>query len=326
MRPIADAARPRSRCPARSAPRRPVAGDARQRAGHQGGDGDGKRAKRDSCEDVRLPRALAPSTRPDRRVRPVARLSIEVGSAHASFDSPPRRPGCLPVGRRRGRRAARRARPKPARKAGEAAAEGGQAQPGPEGGRRLPGDGDGPAARRCRPAPALADWAAATDVTPEHVAQRTGADKALAALVGSTTRDRQDQGAAQEREAAGRPDRPPAPQAAARRRREPRDDPGGGRQARRAGDASSRRSSTATPSACSRRAPAARKPITANDIDDVLKKSRDLDERQRIWTVSKEIGRPLKPGLDRAASSCATRSRARWATTRSSRSRSPTTA
>ena len=39
------------------------------------------------------------------------------------------------------------------------------------------------------------------------------------------------------------------------------------------------------------------KPTTANDIDDVLKKSRDLGERQRIWTVSKEIGRPLKPGL-----------------------------
>jgi peptidyl-dipeptidase A len=39
------------------------------------------------------------------------------------------------------------------------------------------------------------------------------------------------------------------------------------------------------------------KPITANDIDDVLKKSRDLNERQRFWTVSKEIGRPLKPGL-----------------------------
>ena len=33
----------------------------------------------------------------------------------------------------------------------------------------------------------LADWAAATDVTPEHVAQRTGADKALAAVSGSTT-------------------------------------------------------------------------------------------------------------------------------------------
>ena len=37
--------------------------------------------------------------------------------------------------------------------------------------------------------------------------------------------------------------------------------------------------------------------VTANDIDDILKKSRDLAERQRIWTVSKEIGRPLKPGL-----------------------------
>src|SRR5438128_122100 len=32
-----------------------------------------------------------------------------------------------------------------------------------------------------------ADWAAATDVTVEHTAQRTGADKALAALIGSTT-------------------------------------------------------------------------------------------------------------------------------------------
>ncbi len=31
----------------------------------------------------------------------------------------------------------------------------------------------------------LADWAAATDVTPEHTGQRTGADKTLAALAGS---------------------------------------------------------------------------------------------------------------------------------------------
>src|SRR4029077_19828847 len=36
---------------------------------------------------------------------------------------------------------------------------------------------------------------------------------------------------------------------------------------------------------------------TANQIDDVLRKSRDLAERQRIWIASKEIGRPLKPGL-----------------------------
>ena len=36
---------------------------------------------------------------------------------------------------------------------------------------------------------------------------------------------------------------------------------------------------------------------TANQIDDILRKSRDLNERQRIWVASKEIGRPLKPGL-----------------------------
>ena len=33
---------------------------------------------------------------------------------------------------------------------------------------------------------ALADWAAATGVTPEHVAKRTGGDKGLAALIGAT--------------------------------------------------------------------------------------------------------------------------------------------
>lgn len=38
-------------------------------------------------------------------------------------------------------------------------------------------------------------------------------------------------------------------------------------------------------------------PKTANDIDRVLQESRDLDERLRVWNASKEIGRPLKPGL-----------------------------
>jgi peptidyl-dipeptidase A len=39
------------------------------------------------------------------------------------------------------------------------------------------------------------------------------------------------------------------------------------------------------------------RPSTANEIDDILRKSRDLAERQRVWTASKEIGRPLRPGL-----------------------------
>jgi peptidyl-dipeptidase A len=39
------------------------------------------------------------------------------------------------------------------------------------------------------------------------------------------------------------------------------------------------------------------KPVTANDLDDVLTQSRDLAARLRAWDASKEIGRPLRPGL-----------------------------
>ena len=39
------------------------------------------------------------------------------------------------------------------------------------------------------------------------------------------------------------------------------------------------------------------RPITANDIDDILQKSRDLAERKREWEASKEIGPPLRPDL-----------------------------
>ena len=40
------------------------------------------------------------------------------------------------------------------------------------------------------------------------------------------------------------------------------------------------------------------RPISANDIDDILRKSRNLKEREQAWVASKEIGRKLKPGLD----------------------------
>ncbi len=39
------------------------------------------------------------------------------------------------------------------------------------------------------------------------------------------------------------------------------------------------------------------KPVTANALDDVLSKSKDLDARVKAWEASKEIGVPLKPGL-----------------------------
>ncbi len=37
--------------------------------------------------------------------------------------------------------------------------------------------------------------------------------------------------------------------------------------------------------------------VTPNDIDEILQKSTDLDERRRAWESSKEVGRPLKDGL-----------------------------
>jgi len=39
------------------------------------------------------------------------------------------------------------------------------------------------------------------------------------------------------------------------------------------------------------------RPTSANEIDQILRSSRVLAERERAWTASKEIGRPLKPGL-----------------------------
>jgi peptidyl-dipeptidase A len=39
------------------------------------------------------------------------------------------------------------------------------------------------------------------------------------------------------------------------------------------------------------------KPITANEIDDVLDKSKDLGERRAVWEASKQSGVALKPGL-----------------------------
>lgn len=38
-------------------------------------------------------------------------------------------------------------------------------------------------------------------------------------------------------------------------------------------------------------------PKTANDIDEILQNSKDMNERLRVWNASKEIGVPLKSGL-----------------------------
>ncbi|MEO8212401.1 MAG: M2 family metallopeptidase [Myxococcales bacterium] len=142
-------------------------------------------------------------------------------------------------------------------------------------------------------------WSASTDVSPEHTGARMGADRALAALSGSKIiiercktllarrKDLDDVTARQLQKlllsAAEAPGTIPAVvakkiEAEARQAAlqdgytfclQPKPGNGGG---------------------CART-------TTANEIDNTLVKSRDLAERQRVWTVSKELGRPLKPGL-----------------------------
>ncbi|HEY2900540.1 MAG TPA: M2 family metallopeptidase, partial [Polyangia bacterium] len=141
------------------------------------------------------------------------------------------------------------------------------------------------------------DWVAATDATADHVAERTGAGRVAATLTGAKLiidrskallareKDLDDLTARQLRRlllaAAENPATIPevvAKRVAAESKQaglldsytfclQPK--PGGG---------------------CAR-------PTSANEIDNLLRRSRDLGERQRAWNASKEIGRVLKPGL-----------------------------
>jgi len=150
---------------------------------------------------------------------------------------------------------------------------------------------------------AEADWVAATDVTPEHTGLRTGADKALATLSGSTVivtrakaflakrKELDDLTARQlEKLLLGAAENPGTIPEVVNKRVE----------------AEARQSSILDGySFCLQPKPGAApgapggclRTGTANQIDDILRKSRDLNERQRVWIASKEIGRPLKPGL-----------------------------
>jgi peptidyl-dipeptidase A len=147
----------------------------------------------------------------------------------------------------------------------------------------------------------LADWTSLTDVTPEHTGQRTGADKALAALSGSKL--------IIEKTKALLKDRKQLDEATARQLDklllDAAESPGTIPEVVTARvEAEARQASImdgytfcAVPATPGKRAGVCPRPITANEIDDILRKSRDLNERLRIWTASKEIGRPLKPGL-----------------------------
>jgi peptidyl-dipeptidase A len=143
-----------------------------------------------------------------------------------------------------------------------------------------------------------AAWTAATDVTPEHTAARIAADKALASVSGSKLVIERTQ-ALLKRKGELEPltvrqldklllaaaDSPATlPDVVAKRL-----------------EAEARQSAILDGYVfCLQARPdgAGARPVSANDIDDILKKSRNLKEREQAWTASKEIGRKLKPGLE----------------------------
>lgn len=141
-----------------------------------------------------------------------------------------------------------------------------------------------------------AAWVAATDVTPEHTGQRAGAEKAAATLSGSKViingarkflsgeRDLKEATARQLRrlllDAAESPGT--IPEVVTRRI-----------------EIEAKQSSVLDGyTFCLQKSGAkCAKPANANDIDNLLRRSRSLVERENAWRASKEIGRSLKPGL-----------------------------
>jgi peptidyl-dipeptidase A len=138
-------------------------------------------------------------------------------------------------------------------------------------------------------------WSAATDVTPEHTGERAGAEKTAAALSGSKlTIEKTKAFLGREKE---------LDELTARQLRKlllnAAESPGTIPEvvAHRI-DAESRQASLMDGYAfCLQPGPRCARPVTANDIDELLRKSRNLSEREQAWRASKEIGRPLKPGL-----------------------------
>lgn len=141
-----------------------------------------------------------------------------------------------------------------------------------------------------------AEWKASTDVTDEHTGERIGADRALAAFSGSEwvlswtktlldRRNRLDDLTVRQLDkirldAAEYPGTIP--------------DVVSARVAKEAGQS---KILDGFEFCLERAGEKCAKPITPNQIDDILIKSKDLAERRKVWEVSKQSGPALKPGL-----------------------------
>jgi peptidyl-dipeptidase A len=135
-----------------------------------------------------------------------------------------------------------------------------------------------------------ASWRAVTDVTPEHDGERVGANKVYSAFAG-------DRKVIEKARELLREEKALSPLVARQLRKVllvAAESPGTIPDVVRARvEAESRQSSLQDGFQFVLEG----KKVTANDIDQVLEKSRDLEERRRAWEASKEIGKPLRSGL-----------------------------
>ena len=141
-----------------------------------------------------------------------------------------------------------------------------------------------------------ANWKASTDVTAMHVGERIGADRAFGAFAGSSyvieetkallaqsaqlndlTRRQLDKILLAASQYPGT-----IPDVVNRRIEQ---------------EAKQSAVLDSFPFCAERRGEKCLKPVTANEIDNTLRSSRDLRERKHIWEVSKQVGPALKPGL-----------------------------
>ena len=141
-----------------------------------------------------------------------------------------------------------------------------------------------------------AQWKAVTDVTPEHDGARVAAGKALAAIQGDRAAIERARALLESRDAL----EPLQARQLDRLLLNAAESPGTVPEivARRV-EAEGRQASALDgfQFCLERRDGRCVKPLSANDIDDILDRSRKLPERLSAWNASKETGPALKPGL-----------------------------
>jgi peptidyl-dipeptidase A len=140
------------------------------------------------------------------------------------------------------------------------------------------------------------DWSASTDVTPEHTAGRVVADGAFAAFVGNPKLI-----ATERRLLSHRAELPPLVVQELEHllldaAETPETQPELVKQ-RIDAEAKAREIQDGFQFCLQRRAGRCEKPVSANDLDRLLRESRDPKERLAVWTASKEIGPPLRDHL-----------------------------